>query len=1713
MCHSAQRQSRALLRTGLFSILFSALFLLSWPTGAQTPPTTGMPPFGSFTGAPDVIDLANLNTHLTIPILHKPGRGTDFSYDLNYDSSIWYPLGSSGQQSWQPVGTWGWQGLAPAGAGYVIYAVTYTSSSCYNGGPVTYYEWSYSNFVYHDPLGVPHYFSTTPSYFQSPGGSNCPPNGPMPSTPQASLATDGSGYTLYATPSSGVAYASIVTPTGSTINPPAGTTPPGSQGSTSLTDRNGNQISSSNGVYTDTLGQAALTVAGTAPSNTTLTYLPPTGGTAAYTVQYTNYTVATNFAISTIKDYKSAAAVPLVSSILLPDGSQYTFTYEATPSTPSSGACTPYAGTTCVTARLSKVTLPTGGSLTYGYSGGAGTNGSGIFADGSAATLTRSTPDGSWTYAQVKGSGAASTTTVTDPQGNVTQIQFQGIYETQRVVNQGPSTLLQTVNTCYNYVSPVCTSNAITLPISQRTITTVLTNNQQNQRGESYNSHGLLTYALDCDYGPSPHGPCPRQTIINYATTLGNITSFPQSVTICNNSGTSSACNGSGTVFAQTTYGYDEASLAPTSGLPQHVAVGGPRGNLTSVNKWLNTTNTNLTSLNTYFDTGMINTSSDPANNKTTFSYSSTFGGARLTQIQDALGHTTSFNYEPNSDVLISVVDPNNANANTKTTINYDNMMRPTQTVYPDGGQFSLTYNSSTSITATTKMTSSQNAVETILLDGLGRISETEMTSDPQGTDYTLTTYDPLGRVHQVYNPTRCSTPTSNCGEATWGITSYTYDALSRVKKVTDPDGSLASADYTNNTVTTTDEAGKKRQLQIDSLGRITQVTEDPGGLSYVTTYSYDPLSNLTNVLQNGSRQRTFAYDSLSRLTSETDPETGNNSTTISYLTSSGALCSGDPTAACSQTDALGLTTTYQYDALNRIMSKGHSDGSTGAIFTYDVNNPFNHPVTNPIGRLVGIWTGYSGQWVNWQAFGYDPVGRLVTQYDCLPQAPSCQLFTTTLGYDLAGDLTSLVYPSGRAISYQYNGARFQTQATFASANGISVGYNYLTNATYAPHGAPASLPLGNGLTETLTYNNLLQRASDKLASSIQTFANRSFGFTSGQNNGDVMSITDNLQSNRTQTFSYDSLNRLSTAQSNATSGSDCWAQQFGYDAWSNLLTATPTRSGCPMTQLNVGVNANNQITNSGFSYDAAGNLHTDGSHTYTYDAEDRLSQVDNGGTATYTYTGAGLRVQKQAGNTTQYVFLGSQSIAEYQPATNGWSDYIYSGGTLLARADTYEDRVHIWGTECSSCGSQWEKFTLGNPGALAGHLIQSGDKLYLYQWQGTGTRAGVNIVFSDSTDTHGIVNDQDGNPIDADNPQNIWHYRRVDLSQFAGKTITQAQLMVEGLTQPGRWDVYYHDISVVSSDGTVYPLYARQTSISLSPSGTSGMTSVGYEINHNGGAGQYPQVTTNYYHGDHLGSTRLMSSVNGYPVWSATYLPFGQEWNPQMTVNHYKFTGDESDSESNLDHTQFRQYSSSFSRWMTPDPAGLAAVDPTNPQSWNRYAYVLNDPLDYIDPDGLFGGPCGSFDDPCSVPGAPEPPPPCQPPYICPTGPTGPTNPGVPNPISGGGITSNSSANSNQSVQKVINCNRVASAAAAARWKKATTPPDPGDVVGGGVIAGAARLLKASNPVAILLGFANVFRNQIGSGLIAAFQYSSAQTGCNVQQGVGVDPAAIPIG
>ena len=109
------------------------------------------------------------------------------------------------------------------------------------------------------------------------------------------------------------------------------------------------------------------------------------------------------------------------------------------------------------------------------------------------------------------------------------------------------------------------------------------------------------------------------------------------------------------------------------------------------------------------------------------------------------------------------------------------------------------------------------------------------------------------------------------------------------------------------------------------------------------------------------------------------------------------------------------------------------------------------------------------------------------------------------------------------------------------------------------------------------------------------------------------------------------------------------------------------------------------------------------------------------------------------------------------------------------------------------------------------------------------------------------------------------------------------------------------------------------------------------------------------YYVADHLGTSRIVVSSTGAILDESDFYPFGGERViTSSSGNTYKFTGKERDSESGLDDFDARHYGSSLGRFMSPDPAGLLAQKPTYPQSWNLYAYAMNNPLIFIDPTGL---------------------------------------------------------------------------------------------------------------------------------------------------------------
>lgn len=121
-----------------------------------------------------------------------------------------------------------------------------------------------------------------------------------------------------------------------------------------------------------------------------------------------------------------------------------------------------------------------------------------------------------------------------------------------------------------------------------------------------------------------------------------------------------------------------------------------------------------------------------------------------------------------------------------------------------------------------------------------------------------------------------------------------------------------------------------------------------------------------------------------------------------------------------------------------------------------------------------------------------------------------------------------------------------------------------------------------------------------------------------------------------------------------------------------------------------------------------------------------------------------------------------------------------------------------------------------------------------------------------------------------------------------------------------------------------------------------------------------YTNGTTYFDHGDSVGTARARSNVSGTSIETCTSLAFGDSQTCTGTdESPQHFASLQGDSESNLQRALFRQDSTTEGRWTVPDPSGLAAVTPTNPQTWNRYAYVANNPISNVDPSGLLVNDC----------------------------------------------------------------------------------------------------------------------------------------------------------
>jgi RHS repeat-associated protein len=762
----------------------------------------------------------------------------------------------------------------------------------------------------------------------------------------------------------------------------------------------------------------------------------------------------------------------------------------------------------------------------------------------------------------------------------------------------------------------------------------------------------------------------------------------------------------------------------------------GVRGNVTTVRRYVDAAATIYLDTHAQFDQcGNLRNTWNERDIQSQNEYSSTYKHAYATQATTAIpdpsgahglntAFTTSSTFDYDTGLVLTTTDANGQ----VTSFSYkddqdvnDPLNRLRKVTRPDGSwtkySFGDTVGNLFSVTETR-----QDATRTLIahnyLDPSGRGSRSFVSEGGNSYIATDSIYDQMGRSWKVSSPYRTNTLGGVADVShTSNWTTTTYDPLGRVITVTMPDASVVQTSYQGVYTTVTDPAGRQRRQKTDARERVIRVDEPnlSGSLGTVdspaqaTSYDYDTQGNLVHVAQGSSpvQHRYFKYDALGRLTHErqveqvtaftaSDPVTGNSSwtrklvydETIDLVTYSGLLTN--------TFDARNVQTTFRYDNLNRTYQINYSDATPTVTNKYD---QFRGATYFNKGHLTEALTAAAGSIpATALLYNFDLMGRVV-HYQ---QTVGSETYSMNYGYNLAGAVTSMTYPSGRVVNYAFDdGARLSQVSSGATVYASQFDYTSSSAALKA-------LTLGNGAVESYAYNSRLQVQSLDLTKSGTQLLH--YDYTYGlydpvtntidvtKNNGQIAQIEGFIggQKQWQQRFAYDTVRRLSSAREfRGDNNQQSYLVNYEHDLFGNRYQKQAQNGGNPFTQVWVEAAHVDQATNrfsTGVTYDNAGNVTVDSkfrNRKFAYDANNRQKQsknLDDSGAVDSVFDAMGQRVATQVGGSLTNVLVydaKGKLVAEYSSTTaQGGTQYIFSDhqssprvvtgnqGTAIARHD-----------------------------------------------------------------------------------------------------------------------------------------------------------------------------------------------------------------------------------------------------------------------------------------------------------------------------------------------------------------------------------------------------------------------------------------------------------
>ncbi|KPL85683.1 RHS repeat-associated core domain-containing protein [Herpetosiphon geysericola] len=624
-------------------------------------------------------------------------------------------------------------------------------------------------------------------------------------------------------------------------------------------------------------------------------------------------------------------------------------------------------------------------------------------------------------------------------------------------------------------------------------------------------------------------------------------------------------------------------------------------------------------------------------------------------------------------------------------------------------------------------------------------------------------------------------------------------------------------------------------------------------------------------------------------------------------------------------------------------------------------------------------YTAIPGTGVNWTTKTYDSLGRVLTlttpdgakttkrywQYNNMsvvdtidPNRHRTQHRSDQFGrliqvQELSGDCTSWAFFSEFSCAGNYT-------TTWASYGMTTYAYSPLDLLT-------TSTDANNNIT-SMTYDS----ASRKLTMNDPDMGAWNYSYDV---NGNLISQTD--AKNQTMSFEYDLLNRVTAKKQGSTLISSYTYDQFGslYPYGKGRLTTMSDASGStifgytPRGEIQSTLQTIDGTTYSTYNtYRSDGNINTSVYPTgeiitYSYDAAGRqnglTSNLGEVFQTNVTYDALGQKTNELLGN-------GQQSTYSYDSLSRRLTSMQTYDVVLLqesfSRAFTYDlaGNVQTITSRDALNPNEIMRYSYDHRDRVTNACAVSSasssaciggatfNQSYGYDVIGNiTTKAGVNYSYANgkphavsSVGSQSYGYDSNGNLLNGGGRNYVWNIENHP-SQISTNTVTEtykydgnnARVKKTTITGSTVKSVLYIGSVEYWSDGKVVSNYA----------GIAARTTTSNPSASNRGS-------VIYFHTDHLGSIGAITNSSGTVIEAERYDPWGATRSGNLTSTEFGYTGQRKDDGTGLLFYHARYYDAAIARFTSADTIG---IDRSNPQTRNRYAYVLNNPLSYNDPTG----------------------------------------------------------------------------------------------------------------------------------------------------------------